>query len=189
MCSNAEQQSRQQDPLCLENTAARPIFVDKFVPLCERKRKGSSLRGGGVCAMPGDFHEHYAVGEVSAPSERATGLVFAAVAVIVALLWRNSPTVPWVALAIAGGLAAISLIAPTLLKPLNVLWFRFGLLLHRIVNPVVMFAIFALVFVPTGMLMRIWRDPLRSRRLPTSSSYWIDRRETDGNAGSMTNQF
>ena len=56
-------------------------------------------------------------------------------------------------------LAAVSLIAPVSLKPINILWFQFGLLLHRVVNPVVMFAMFALVFVPAGMIMRIWRDP------------------------------
>jgi hypothetical protein len=139
--------------------------------------------------MPGNFHESYTTGEIRAPSERSTGLVFATVAAIVALLWRNSATVPWLALGIAVGLAAMSLIAPSLLKPLNILWFRFGLLLHRIVNPVVMFAIFALVFVPAGMIMRIWRDPLRSRRTPAASTYWLDRREISGTAGSMTNQF
>jgi len=139
--------------------------------------------------MSTNFHETYAVGEIRAPSERATGLVFAAVAAIVALLWRNSTTVPWVALGVAVGLAVISLTAPTLLKPLNSLWFRFGLLLHRIVNPVVMFAIFALVFVPAGMIMRIWHDPLRSRRVRAGANYWIDRKEASGTAGSMTNQF
>jgi hypothetical protein len=139
--------------------------------------------------MPGNFHENYASGEIKAPSERATGLVFAAVAAIVALLWRNSATTPWIALAVAVGLAAISLTAPRLLKPLNRLWLRFGLLLHRIVNPVVMFAIFALVFVPAGMIMRIWHDPLRSRRLRAGATYWIDREDASGTAGSMTNQF
>ena len=77
------------------------------------------------------------------------------------------------ALGIAAMLAAVSLIAPTLLKPLNILWFQFGLLLHRVVNPIVMFALFALVFVPAG-IMRILRDPLRSRRPTEVSSYWID---------------
>jgi hypothetical protein len=139
--------------------------------------------------MPGNFHESYAAGETRTPSERSTGLVFAAVAVILALLWRNSAAVPWLALGIAVGLVAISLIAPTLLKPLNILWFRFGLLLHRIVNPVVMFAIFVLVFVPAGMIMRIWHDPMRSRRMRADATYWIDRKETSGTAGSMTNQF
>ena len=139
--------------------------------------------------MSKNFHESYAGGEIKPPSERSTGLVFAAMAVIVAVLWRNSPTVPWLALAVAMGLTAVSLFAPVLLKPLNILWFQFGLLLHRIVNPIVMFAMFALVFVPAGMIMRIWRDPLRSRRTTAASSYWIDRRESKDTAGSMTNQF
>jgi hypothetical protein len=94
--------------------------------------------------MPKNFHESFDGGEVRPPSERATGLVFAAVALIVAVLWRNSPTVLWGALGIAAMLAIVSLIAPVLLKPLNMLWFRFGLLLHRVVNPVVMFAVLAL---------------------------------------------
>jgi hypothetical protein len=139
--------------------------------------------------MAGNFHEIYAVDEIKPPSERSTGLVFAAVAIIAALLWRNSPTVPWLALGAGTVLATISLTAPSFLKPLTILWFKFGLLLHRIVNPVVMFATFALVFVPAGMLMRIWRDPLRSRRLTAASSYWMDRRQIGGTAGSMTNQF
>ena len=116
------------------------------------------------------------------------GLVFGAMATIVAVLWRNSPVVPWLALGIAAALGVLSLIAPILLKPLNILWFKFGLALHRLVNPIVMLIIFALVFVPAGMIMRIWRDPLRSRRT-AASSYWIDRSEGGGTAGSMTNQF
>ena len=139
--------------------------------------------------MAENFHESFAGGEVKPPSERATGLVFAAVALIVAVLWRNSPTVLWSALGIAVILAALSLLAPTLLKPLNILWFRFGLLLHRIVNPIVMFAVFALVFVPAGAIMRLWHDPLRSRRASKKASYWIDRRQSGDTEGSMTNQF
>ena len=85
-------------------------------------------------------------------------------------------------------LAAVSLIAPVSLKPINILWFQFGLLLHRVVNPVVMFAMFALVFVPAGMIMRIWRDPLRLRRRTTgASTYWIERKESGDTEESMTN--
>ena len=78
------------------------------------------------------------------------------------------------------GLVTISLIAPVLLKPLNILWFQFGLLLHRVVNPIVMFAMFAAVFVPAGAIMRLWRDPLRSRRTTGASTYWIERRRKRG---------
>ena len=139
--------------------------------------------------MAKNFHESFAGAEVKPPSERATGLVFAAVALIVAVLWRNSPIVLWWALGVAAILAAASLLAPALLKPLNNLWFKFGLLLHQVVNPIVMFAVFALVFVPAGAVMRLRRDPLRSRRMPAGSSYWIDRRNEDTAAVSMTNQF
>ena len=139
--------------------------------------------------MPTNFHESYAGSEIKPPSERSTGLVFAAMAAIVAVLWRHNPTVPWLAMAAAMGLTAVSLFAPVLLKPLNILWFQLGLLLHRVVNPVVMFAMFALVFVPAGMIMRIWRDPLRSRRTTAASSYWIDCSKSKDTAGSMTNQF
>jgi hypothetical protein len=136
-----------------------------------------------------NFHESFAGSEIKPPSERSTGLLFTAVALIVAVLWRNSPTVVWVALGMAAILAAVSLIAPDLLKPVNILWFQFGLLLHRVVNPIVMFAMFAAVFVPAGAFMRLWRDPLRSRRTAGISTYWIERRESGDTEGSMTNQF
>lgn len=139
--------------------------------------------------MPGNFHESFAPDEVQPPSDRSTGLVFAAVALIVAVLWRNQATVLWWGLGLAAAFGLVALIAPVLLRPLNILWFKLGRLLHRIVNPLVMFAIFAVVFVPAGALMRIWRDPLRSRRQPEVSSYWIDRRESTQAAGSMKNQF
>lgn len=139
--------------------------------------------------MPTNFHENFTGGEIKPPSERSTGLLFAAVAVVIAVLWRDSPTVLWVALGMAASLAAVSLIAPRLLKPINILWFRLGLLLHRIVNPVVMFAVFVLVFVPAGAIMRLWRDPLKSRRKTAGSTYWIARKASADTEGSMTNQF
>jgi uncharacterized membrane protein len=140
--------------------------------------------------MRTNFHESYTRREVKPPSERSTGLTFAAVAVILAVLWRNSSTLPWIALGVAAILAAVSLMAPGLLKPVNILWFRIGLLLHRIVNPIVMFVVFAVVFVPAGAIMRVWRDPLRSRRATRGSTYWVDRKASTHNTqGSMTNQF
>ena len=136
-----------------------------------------------------NFHESYIGGEIKPPSERSTCLLFTTVAVIVAVLWRNSSAMLWGALGVAAVLAAIGLIAPALLKPLNTLWFQFGLLLHRVVNPVVMLAVFAAVFVPAGAITRLWRDPLRSKRTKGASTYWIERRENEGTGGSMTRQF
>jgi hypothetical protein len=138
--------------------------------------------------MRRNFHASYAESEVKPPTDRSTGLVFALLGAVVALWWRNEPVVPWVALGVAVALAAVSLIAPKLLRPLTLVWFQIGLLVHRMVNPVVMFAIFAAVFVPAGMIMRIWLDPLRSRRTTQpGSTYWIERSANAQSA--MTNQF
>jgi hypothetical protein len=94
-----------------------------------------------------------------------------------------------VALAVSLLFVAVSLAAPQLLKPLNILWFRLGLLLHRIVNPVVMLALFTVVFVPAGALLRLWHDPLRARRAGPTGTYWISRKRDSEAAGSMKNQF
>jgi hypothetical protein len=139
--------------------------------------------------MRKNFHESYSRGEIKPPSERSTGLVLAAVAIIVAALWRNSPVVLWVAFGIAGMLAALSLLAPQFLKSLNLIWFRIGLLLHRVVNPLVMLTMFVIVFIPAGLIMRIWHDPLGRRRARAGSTYWIERGSSAQNPGSMTNQF
>ncbi len=139
--------------------------------------------------MRQNFHESYGAGAIKPPSERSTGFVFAVVATIVALWWRNTPNVMWTAIVLAVALAVLSLVAPWVLRPLNILWFRIGLLLHRIVNPLVMLAMFAFVFVPAGLLMRLWHDPLRTHRAGSGGTYWVERRPETQQIGSMTNQF
>jgi hypothetical protein len=138
--------------------------------------------------MAKNFHEQYVADAGPLPSERSTGLVFTAVAVIVAYLWRSSPTVLATALLAAGGLLAVSLLAPYLLKPLNVAWFRLALLLNKIVSPLVMLAVFALAIVPFGLVMQLRRDPLRKHRRGDAASYWIER-DQDGPVNNMANQF
>ncbi len=139
--------------------------------------------------MSQNFHESFSGGEVKLPSERSTGLIFAVVALVVAVAWRNSPTVLWSAVGVSAVLAAISLLVPVLLRPLNIVWFKFGLLLHKVVNPIVMFAIFALVFIPGGALMRLWHDPLRLKRARDASTYWIAHKKNEDTPASMKNQF
>lgn len=138
--------------------------------------------------MKSNFHESYSEPEVRPPSECSTGLLFAIIAVIVAILWHHSPVALWVSLCVAGLLASVSFVAPVLLRPINILWFKFGLLLHHVVSPIVMFLMFAIVFVPVGAIMRLCRDPLRKRRTPSASTHWIERKG-NSEADSMLNQF
>lgn len=136
-----------------------------------------------------NFHEHYLNESVEPPSPRSTGLVFAVVSLIVALLWRNTLYIVFPFLVLACALILMSLVAPRLLGPLNRAWFRFGLLLHKVVNPVVLFLLFAIVFVPTGLVMRLFYDPLRLKSGRRDSTYWIDCSAAETPKPSMRNQF
>ena len=138
--------------------------------------------------MRKDFHETYVEGEVPPPSERSTGFVFAAVSAIVGVIFRDNLVVLGVCAALCLGFLAVSLIAPRLLGPLNILWFRFALLLHKIVNPIILGLMFLVAIVPFGLMMRIWRDPLQSKKTD-GETYWIDRGEETPETHSMTNQF
>jgi len=82
----------------------------------------------------------------------------------------------------------VSLVAPFLLGPLNRIWFRFSLLVNKVVNPIILGLMFIIAIIPVGFLMRLKRDPLRSSR-SEGPTYWIDRKPNDPETHSMTNQF
>ena len=126
------------------------------------------------------------------PSERSFGLVFAAVFTIVGLwplVWRwDEPR--WWSLAVAAGFVVIAYAAPRVLRPLNIVWFRLGLLLHKVVSPLVMGAVFFLCMTPIGLLMRaLGKRPLPLRGDPRVSSYWIVRDPPGPAPDTLKNQF
>jgi hypothetical protein len=129
--------------------------------------------------MTQSTHESFVREESGAPgSDRTFGLVMAAALAALSLLngWRHHGRLwPWML-----GLAALFLLAawlmPSALQPLNRLWLKLGLLLHKIVNPIVMALLFYGAIWPTGLVMRSrGKDLLRLKRDPSSDSYWIPR--------------
>ena len=95
-------------------------------------------------------HERLSDNEtVKGSSDRSFGLVFAAVFTIIGL-WPliSSSGVRWWSLAIALVFAGVAFARPSLLAPLNLLWTKFGLLLNRIVSPLVMGLLFFVVITP-----------------------------------------
>tara|TARA_A100001015_G_C14455026_1_gene505677 strand:+ start:178 stop:561 length:384 start_codon:yes stop_codon:yes gene_type:complete len=73
-----------------------------------------------------------------------------------------------------------------LLTPLNILWFKFGMLLGRFVSPIVMGLVFFLVVTPTGIIMRLFKKDLLRLKKNNSNTYWINRSESKSD---MKNQF
>ena len=91
-------------------------------------------------------------------------------------MWAGGAIRLW-ALIAAGVFAAAGLFAPALLRPLNRVWFLFGMILHKVVNPLVMGLLFYATITPMAFVMRLMgKDPLRRRFDPEAKSYWIERR-------------
>jgi hypothetical protein len=110
-------------------------------------------------------------------SDRTFGLVMAAALALVGFInaWHSGRLWPW-ELAAAMLFLMAAWLKPSWLRPLNRLWMKLGLLLHRIVNPIVMALLFYGTIWPTGLVMRMrGRDLLRLKREPDSNSYWITR--------------
>jgi hypothetical protein len=103
--------------------------------------------------------------------------------------WHEGYSWPW-----TGGIAVVflgvALFHPAALKPLNRLWLKFGLLLHKVLNPIVMALVFFGTVLPTGLVMRaLGKDPLRLKRRPNVNSYWIERRPPGPTPETMKDQF
>jgi len=130
---------------------------------------------------------------VKPPSEKSFGITFAVVFGLIAawLFWRKHVPI-WSVMAAAAALffLAAGFLRPQLLRPLNLIWLRFGLLLHKIVNPIVMGLLFYVVFTPMGFIMRLaGKDLLSLKRDSAASSYWSQRQVSTEVEASMKNQF
>lgn len=129
--------------------------------------------------------------DVKASSNRAFGWVFAAAFLILGLwpLLSGHAMRGW-AFIVSAVFALTTLLAPALLALPNRLWMRLGLLLNRIVSPVVLGIMFYGVVTPMGALMRlVGKDNLRLRREPREASYWVKREPPGPKPDSLKNQF
>lgn len=124
-------------------------------------------------------------------SDRAFGIVFAVVFAGLSTWLAYGGKGAWpVALGAAAVFLAAAWRAPGVLAPLNRLWTRFGLLIHKVVSPVVLGFLFFAVITPTGLIMRaLGKDPLRLARDPAAASYWIRRQPPGPAPDTMRKQF
>jgi hypothetical protein len=124
-------------------------------------------------------------------SDRSFGLVFAGVFLIVGLgPLVHGGGVRWWSLAVALAFLLVAFIRPAILAPLNRVWTLFGLLLHKVMNPLVMGLMFYVALTPLALVMRLaGKDPLRRRFDGAASTYWIRREPPGPEPGSMSNQF
>ncbi|MBV8926772.1 MAG: hypothetical protein JOZ74_15500 [Bradyrhizobium sp.] len=128
--------------------------------------------------MDQSTHENFSRDEANAPgSNRTFGLVMAAALALIGIVNFHRSGRLWPCeLALATLFLAAAGLKPNILHPLNRLWMKLGLVLHRIVNPIVMGLLFYGTIWPTGLVMRMrGRDLLRLKREPSADTYWIAR--------------
>ena len=120
-------------------------------------------------------------------SNRSFGIVFFIVFLLIALypVINNEEIRVW-SLIVSLIFLVLGLLNSKILNPLNQIWFKFGVLLGRIISPLIMAIIFFFVVTPIGLIMRILGKDILNLRYNTKKTYWI---EKTGPKSKMKNQF
>ena len=120
-------------------------------------------------------------------SNRSFGIVFFILFLLIALYpMINSEGIRMWSVILSLIFLVLGLLDSKILTPLNKIWFKFGILLGRIVSPFIMGIIFFFVVTPIGLLMRILGKDLLNLKYNKNKTYWI---EKTGPKSKMKNQF
>ena len=127
------------------------------------------------------------------PSNKSFGFIFFCLFLILggfSIFKGFSQIMTYIFFGFSGLLLIISLIKPNILRLPNLIWFHFGQVLHKITSPLILAVLFFLVFVPCGIILRMFRiDNLHLRRNSSVASYWIKKEQPESIKNSMKNQF
>tara|TARA_Y100000590_G_scaffold385258_1_gene457237 strand:- start:313 stop:717 length:405 start_codon:yes stop_codon:yes gene_type:complete len=121
-------------------------------------------------------------------NDRNFGFVFSIFFLVIGLfpLLKGNDIYLW-SLIISILFFSISLFRPQILKIPNKLWFKLGLMLGKIISPIVMGIIFFSTVTPIGLIMRLLKkDILNLKMNKKTKSYWTKRINSND---SMKNQF
>jgi len=114
------------------------------------------------------------------------GILFFILFLIVGLypLISNEPIRIW-SIIVSLVFLIVTIIKPNLFTFLNKLWIKFGILLGKIISPIVMGLVFFFVVTPIGIFVKILKKDVMGLKRG-KSSYWIIR---DDKIQSMKKQF
>jgi len=127
----------------------------------------------------------------SGSSDRSFGVVFAVVFAAIGAwpLFESGAPRTW-ALIVSAAFLLFAVARPSTLAPLNRVWTKFGLLLSKFTNPIVLGLVYFLVLTPFAVAIRLFgRDALRLKADAAASTYWIERTPSGPTPQSIKNQF
>ena len=125
------------------------------------------------------------------PKESTFGKFFSGVFGLIGFLpIVTGKDIRWWALSISATFLLIAVIRPSLLSHLNRAWFFLGLVLHKVVSPLIIGILFFLVVCPIGFTMKIFsKNRMAVTKDKTRFSYWVKRPLAGPDPKSMNLQF
>ena len=120
-------------------------------------------------------------------TNRNFGLTFFGVFLVVSIwpLLYNEQIRIW-SLIVGSIFLILGLLNSKILTPLNILWFKFGIILGKFISPIIMGIIFFFIVTPISLIMKIFGKDLLNLKYNNQKSYWIDKK---GPKSKMKNQF
>ena len=125
--------------------------------------------------------------DVKIGSNKSFGIVFFIVFLLISLYpLTNHENIRIWSLIISLIFLILGLLNSKILNPFNKLWFKFGMILGRIISPIIMSIIFFLVVTPIALIMKLLKKDLLNLKFNKTNTYWI---EKSGPKSKMKNQF
>ena len=124
--------------------------------------------------------------KIKISSNRSFGLVFFAIFLIISIwpLLDDKDIRIW-SLIISLIFLILGILNSNTLKPLNKIWFKFGMFLGKIISPIIIGLVYFLVVTPTGFIMRFLGKDLLKLKKNKNNTYWL----TKNYKSSMKDQF
>jgi len=125
--------------------------------------------------------------DIKIGSNRSFGIVFFIVFLLISIypIFKDGNIRTW-SLIVAIILLVLGLFNSKILTPLNLVWFKFGLILGKIVSPIIMGIVFFVVVTPISFIMKILGKDLLNLKYNNNKSYWIKKSDQKSK---MKNQF
>ncbi len=128
---------------------------------------------------------------IQLPTNKRFGLVFTCVFFIAGVFFYDHKTsaVPFVLFGLGSVFFFITILNASLLLPLNSMWMHFGILLGRLISPIVLGLIFFGILTPISVVSRFFgRDEL-GILFANKKTYWIKSNEKGEYESNFENQF
>jgi hypothetical protein len=130
--------------------------------------------------------------ETVIPSEQKFGLTFGIILILTATYlgaFAGFGSMPSTVILLLGILTlSLGILAPSLLRLPNRLWFKLGMVLYHVVNPIFLGILFFGCITPIAFLLKLFRKDILSLRIEKDKdSYWVKKEPLEN--GSMKFQF